>query len=222
MNRSEQINELAAALAKAQAAMKNPTFDKANPHFKNKYASLASIRDAVIPILAKEGIAVMQWLSSEENCIRCETVLSHNGGQWASETLAIPVARTDAQGFASAATYAKRIGLQSAICVTGDEDDDGEAASKAKPSEPITARGGARERLSQESIEQIDSLASRILDQFEVNGEQEAYKAYLEARPKLRGDADLQAAFWDRFNSKQRSTLKKFLEHDRNKELVGN
>jgi hypothetical protein len=99
-------------------------------------------------------------------------------------------------------------------------DNDADATTHEVKAGVITARGGARERLSPGSIEQIDSLASRILDQFEVNGEQEAYKAYLEARPKLRGDADAQAAFWDRFSSKQRSALKKMLEADRAKELV--
>jgi hypothetical protein len=84
---------------------------------------------------------------------------------------------------------------------------------------PITARGGAQERLTPDSIEQIDSLASRVLDAFEVGDENLAYKMYLEARPKLRNNADAQVAFWDKFNSVQRSALKKMLEADRAKEL---
>ena len=43
MNRSESINELAAALAKAQAVMAGASKDNINPHFKSKYADLASV-----------------------------------------------------------------------------------------------------------------------------------------------------------------------------------
>lgn len=47
MERSEQINELAAALAKAQAQIRAATKDSTNPHFKSKYADLASVWDAI-------------------------------------------------------------------------------------------------------------------------------------------------------------------------------
>jgi len=48
------------ALSAAQAEMRNPTFDKVNPHFKSKFASLAAVRDAVVPVLARHGIAMTQ------------------------------------------------------------------------------------------------------------------------------------------------------------------
>jgi hypothetical protein len=34
MNTSETINEIAAALSKAQGEVKNPSFNRVNPHFK--------------------------------------------------------------------------------------------------------------------------------------------------------------------------------------------
>ena len=37
------LNELAAALAKAQGAMNNATMNRINPHFKSKYADLAAL-----------------------------------------------------------------------------------------------------------------------------------------------------------------------------------
>ena len=48
------------ALAAAQAEMKNAPFDKENPHFKPKFASLTSIRNTALPVLANHGIAVTQ------------------------------------------------------------------------------------------------------------------------------------------------------------------
>lgn len=56
MKRSENCAEISAALAAAQAEMKNPSFDSTNPHFRNKFASLAAIRNAVVPVFAKHGL----------------------------------------------------------------------------------------------------------------------------------------------------------------------
>ena len=53
---SEHINEIAAALAKAQGSMDNASKDRNNPAFKSKYADLASVRDAVIGPLTAAGI----------------------------------------------------------------------------------------------------------------------------------------------------------------------
>ena len=132
MNRSEQINELATALAKAQLAMQNPRFDKVNPAFRSPYASLAAIRDAVIPMLTAHGIAVVQSLRGTESGVECETMLAHSSGQWISDTLALPATKKDAQGLASVSTYCRRYGLQSMVCVVGDTDDDAEG-DKGKP-----------------------------------------------------------------------------------------
>ena len=62
MKTSEQTDKIDAALAKAQAEMTNPVYDSTNPHFKSKYASLAGVRNAIIPVFAKHGVAcVQEW-----------------------------------------------------------------------------------------------------------------------------------------------------------------
>ncbi len=145
MTTSEQINEIAAALAKAQNVMKNATLNKVNPHFKSKYADLAGIRDAVIPALTANGIAVVQTLdAASEGVGYCVlTRLLHTSGQWIESLCPIPAA-PDMQKMGSAITYARRYSL-SAICgIAADEDDDGNAATapaerstpKAVPSVP--------------------------------------------------------------------------------------
>lgn len=131
MIKSESIKELAAALAKAQNEMTNPIFDSVNPHFKNKYSSLAAVRNAVVPVLSKNGLSIMQNLSSTEKGIRCSVIILHSSGEWLEfEGLDLPVSKNDPQGFMSAATYAKRGTLQAIACVVGDADDDGNAASQ--------------------------------------------------------------------------------------------
>ena len=57
---SPSIAALTAALVKAVGDMKNPIKDSTNPHFKSRYADLAAVRDAVVPVLAKHGLAVLQ------------------------------------------------------------------------------------------------------------------------------------------------------------------
>ena len=134
MNKSESIKELATALAKAQGEMKNPSFDSTNPHFKSQYASLAAVRNATVPILAKFGISVIQPLTATERGVSCAVILLHSSGEWIEFAgLEIPVSKGDAQGMVSAATYAKRTTLQSCLVVVGDADDDGNAATVAKP-----------------------------------------------------------------------------------------
>jgi hypothetical protein len=130
MTTSEQVNEIAAALAKAQSGMKNAALNKVNPHFRSKYADLAGIRDAVIPTLTANCIAVVQTLDvTVEGGNYLRTRLMHSSGQWIESLCPIPPA-PDMQKMGSAITYARRYSL-SAICgIAADEDDDGNEAAK--------------------------------------------------------------------------------------------
>ncbi len=112
---------LYAALAKAQSEMKNAPLNRVNPHFKSKYADLAAIRDAVIPALTKNGIAVFQ---GPEIIIQSHTPICAD--------ISKP------QAYAAALTYARRMGLSSAACISADEDDDGNAAQAQAEAAPKT------------------------------------------------------------------------------------
>lgn len=133
------LDQLATALAAAQAEMANPKYDKVNPGFRSKYASLAAVRDAVIPVLSRHGIAVVQTLHQTDGGIACTTVLLHKSGQMLQATLPMPAAKQDAQGLGSAATYARRYQLMAMTGVVGDDDDDGNAAVGVKPPHPAMA-----------------------------------------------------------------------------------
>lgn len=133
MKSSEAINELAAALASAQAEMKNAKLNKVNPHFKSRYADLAEIRDTVTPALAKHGIAIAQGIDTDGNAIAVTTRLIHKSGQWIESRF--PIAYDKPQAMGSAITYGRRY-LLSAICaISADEDDDANAANE-KPVMP--------------------------------------------------------------------------------------
>lgn len=127
MNKSEQINELAAALAKAQGELENASKSSNNPHFKSKYADLAEILNTVRPVFASNGLSVSQCPSFEAGIVSVETVLMHSSGQWMSSTISAPVSKQDAQGVGSAITYCRRYSL-AAVAGVAQEDDDANSA----------------------------------------------------------------------------------------------
>jgi len=136
MNQSEQLNELATALAKAQAEIGNAEEDKSNPHFKSKYATLASIWDACRGPLTKYGLSISQMATVEDGKPVFVTLLMHSSGQWIRSTFPItPTVKVQETG--SQITYLRRYFLSSIAGVAPgevlDDDDDGEVAMGRKP-----------------------------------------------------------------------------------------
>jgi len=129
MNSSTSIAKLADALNKAQAELKNPAFDSTNPHFKSKFASLVSVREAVLPILQRHGLSLTQFPKCGDGSAGVVNRLMHNSGEWLEEECLLPLDKNNAQGAGSAVTYARRYSLQAIAGVVADEDDDANAAS---------------------------------------------------------------------------------------------
>lgn len=130
MNTSETINEIAAALSKAQSEVKNPSFNRVNPHFKSKYADLGEVLSVVRPALSKYGIALMQMTDFGENGIVLHTRLTHSSGQWIESTYPVSNLGTH-QAMGAALTYAKRQALSAIVGVAGEDDTDGEDAKES-------------------------------------------------------------------------------------------
>lgn len=126
MNKSEQINELAKALAEAQAEIENASKNSNNPHFKSKYADLAEVINTVRPVFSKHGLSVSQFPSFADGLASVETVLMHASGQWMSGIASAGVTKQDAQGVGSAITYLRRYSL-AAVAGIAQEDDDANA-----------------------------------------------------------------------------------------------
>lgn len=132
MEKSDQVNELFTALSKAQGEFSSVSFDKVNPHFKSKYASLSATQEMARAPLAKNGLALIQSLQTEGKEYYIETLLTHSSGQWISDRILLMLDKTSMQGLGSATTYAKRYAAQSILGICGDEDDDGNAAGNGK------------------------------------------------------------------------------------------
>lgn len=123
---------IAAALAAAQAQMGKALKSAQNPHFKSKYADLASVVDACMPALNANGIAVVQPMAETDLGRSVVTKFIHEGGDVLECSIPLIVGKNDMQGLGSAITYARRYGLM-ALAGIAPEDDDGNAAAKAAP-----------------------------------------------------------------------------------------
>lgn len=123
MNKSESINELSSALAKAQAEIPVALYDSRNPHFKADYASLSSFLKAAKPHLSKHGLSVSQLPETIDNKHYLTTMLMHSSGQYISSTFCLILTKNDMQGLGSAITYAKRYGLDAMLGIGSDDDD---------------------------------------------------------------------------------------------------
>lgn len=124
MKTSEQINEIAEALAAAQGEILNPNKSAENPFFKSKYADLAEVLNVVRPAFSKHGLSVVQMpYSSDDGGIGVTTMISHKSGQWMQGSLELPlqVAKNVNQDAGSAITYMRRYAL-AAACGVAQED----------------------------------------------------------------------------------------------------
>lgn len=133
MKTSSEIDKIAPALLAAQKEINNATKNAKNPHFKNNYADLGAIIEAVKEPLNRQSVAVIQSLSSTDGGnaggLFLRTRLLHSSGQWIEDTAFTPLTKSDPQGVGSAVTYLRRYSLAAMLCIT-QEDDDGEAARR--------------------------------------------------------------------------------------------
>lgn len=126
------MQQIATAFVKAQAAFAPALKQSLNPHFRSKYVDLAGCVEAVIDALNENGIALIQQTHECNDGVIVETLLLHESGETITGgKLHLPATKSDPQGFASALTYARRYSLM-ATCGIAPEDDDGNAATKAR------------------------------------------------------------------------------------------
>lgn len=136
---SEQLDALAPALTKVQAEVKGAAKDSENPHFRSKYADLASVWEACREALTRNGFSVVQLPGYADGVATLDTMLLHSSGQWIRATAGAPLQKQDAQGVGSALTYLRRYAL-AAVASVCPEDDDGEAAVNRKAPQPLSEK----------------------------------------------------------------------------------
>jgi hypothetical protein len=124
---SDNIAELAAALAKAQGHITGALKDTNNTFFKSKYADLAACWDACRKALSDNGLAVIQTTTERDGHLYVATTLAHSSGQWVRGWMPVKTKDDGPQAMGSGVTYARRYAL-AAIVGLAQVDDDAEAA----------------------------------------------------------------------------------------------
>lgn len=138
----DDYTEACAAFVKAQAAFEPIVFDKENPHFHSKYASLTAILKATKPALNANGIGITSRTRIVGEIIVVETFLVHKGKKFVRAEWPVGKLHTLPQQLGSALTYARRYALQSILGVAADDDDDGNAANGRKVNQQMPADPG--------------------------------------------------------------------------------
>ena len=172
---SDSIDQLATALAKAQAEFTIARKNKINPHFKLQYADFESIVEASRPALTKYGLSVVQNAYFDTvSGAHLITLLLHSSGQWIRSIALYQPADNKPQTLASYNTYLKRMCYASIVGVaTGDEDDDGEAAStpyrhkidQARKEHLLSLPESTQQRIL--SFNNVSSLDELTVDQYD-------------------------------------------------------
>lgn len=134
MNLEHSTPELFAALAKMQAEVENATKGSVNPHFRSKYADLAEVLNTVRPVMAANGLSLIQSPSFDGVKVSVVTSICHSGGGYVTGEISCVPAKQDGQGIGAATTYLRRYAL-AAFAGIAQEDDDGNAATTTKRAE---------------------------------------------------------------------------------------
>ena len=121
------MKNVAKALLEAKREIGKVAKNAKNPHFKNTYADINALLEAVEPILLDKGLLLIQPIV--ENAV-VTIVLHPESGEQFESRIDLPIS-ANPQQLGSAITYYRRYTLQA-------EDDDANAASGAKPAAPKT------------------------------------------------------------------------------------
>lgn len=175
MNRSDQIDALLAALAKAQAEMPAAGKRSDNPFFKSKYADFNEIVKASRPSLSKNGLSVMQMIRDKGEYQVMETMLGHSSGQFVISEVKIAPAKSDVQSLGSYLTYLKRYSYAAIVgVVIADEDDDGESAMqeereyKSHQAPPVKTLSETQVSILEDELGDRENIRDLILSSYKV------------------------------------------------------
>lgn len=143
MKRSEQVDALAAALAKAQGQMEGALKTSSNPFFKSRYADLKSVWEACRKSLADNELSIVQsphvsWADGVTT-VTVTTLLMHASGQWIESELSMTPKDDGPQAIGTCTSYARRYALAAIVGVYQEDDDaegaEGRGASKGASNE---------------------------------------------------------------------------------------
>lgn len=124
------MENICKAFVKFQSEFKGMKPDSSNPFFKSTYISLDGILETARPILAKNGLAIIQEATGDGEYIFVKTKLIHESGEMIeTEVLKMKPQKNDPQSMGSCITYSKRYQLAALLGICECIDDDANIAT---------------------------------------------------------------------------------------------
>jgi hypothetical protein len=178
METSQELQQLAEALAKAQAELSPVPFDSNNPFYKSRYASLSAVIAEVRKVLPKHGLSIVQTPTSHMEFgvfyAGVETMLIHDSGEWIKSTVSVPVVATELievftkrfnkdgdayyaspnilQEAGKIITYLRRYGIVSILMLSAEEDIDGN--EPVQQVQPVVRKVEAKKSVSEKKADE--------------------------------------------------------------------
>lgn len=167
MNHSAVIDELSVALITFQQEMpqvkKGNTAEvvmKSGGKYKYKYADLADVFIAALPVATRNGLGILQGFSDG----KLQTRLIHKSGQWIEDDgLQLPTNLTP-QELGAAVTYFRRYGSLAALGIAPEEDDDAAGIQAKGRTQVQPIRSNFKDQLQQSVNPDADDELSFLND----------------------------------------------------------
>lgn len=156
------MKELFSAFIKFQSEFKGLRADASNPFFKSNYIKLDGILEAVRPLLAKHGLAVIQNAhTTEEGLMAVKTILIHESGQsMETDVMTMRPTKDDPQQRGSVVTYMKRYQLGALVGVCESVDDDGNLATHGKSQPEVKQQ--TKNEITTNSIKTLHAIRGEL------------------------------------------------------------
>lgn len=212
------------ALAKAQGEFSPVLRDKtvtvtmrSGGKYTFSYAPLESILHAVKSALSKHGLSLTQAMVVQDGKDYVETTLRHSSGQSISNRIPLFVKDEGPQAYGSALTYARRYGVTLLLCVSADDDDDGNAA-EGNSAETTKARQQPSVNVPEgRPAQPVGFAEAKVLaDKFRAALDSEIDGKVYEVHQEANKDQDLYIAAGQQLKPAQRAAIKAAIERVRN------
>lgn len=158
MQQSEQVNELFAAIAKAQAEIRNPAKNTKNTYYKNEYADLTAVLNAIRPVAAAHGLSFVQSVDMVDDRVTVQSQVSHSSGQWIKSSAMVPLSenvKNVPQEIGIISTYIRRYQAQAMWCINAEQDDDAQPLTEPEKSDELDDILGSKSQINGLSDEQF-------------------------------------------------------------------
>ncbi len=132
-------SKLIPILLQIQATMPNPIKSDYSDYTQSHFVPLLKLLEHIKPYLIDNEILLKQEVGhlivGDKPYLTVESKLIHiSGEEYGHKPMVVPLQHNNPQGMGSGITYARRYGLEVLFNITGEEDDDGVAASRSQSS----------------------------------------------------------------------------------------